>query len=459
MIDRTNLPLLVTLALGVFAGALDLGVLSPALPALAHAFAIPGRDVAWVFTLYLFANVVSIPVMTKLSDVYGRRPIYIACVATFVAGSVLAIAAPTFAVFLVARAIQAVGAGGIFPVAAAAIADRVPLERRGSALGLLGAVWGLAAIVGPTFGGVVTHFVSWRWIFAANVPLGLIVIVRSRSHVPAAAARTRGPLDVAGLALLAFGLLAVMIGLTRLDAAAPTLGGNALTLAAVALIAFAALIPVERAAREPVISPALFGTRQLVVTYTLEVLIGMLEGALFFVPAALVAAQHLSYALAGIVAAVGAVVFVAVMPLAGRALDLYGSRIVLMAGAICTAAGLALLGGTLASLPLALLSMVVAGVGFGALLGAPTRYIITGEVPANMRATAVGLLSIFLIIGQIFGGSLAGGVVGTSISNPQAYRALYLIFAGIALLATCATSLLAPRSGACADASATYRKP
>src|SRR6516164_4160774 len=393
MIDRTNLPLLVTLALGVFAGALDLGVLSPALPALAHTFAIPGRDVAWVFTLYLFANVVSIPVMAKLSDVYGRRPIYIACVATFVAG-------------------------GVF------------------------------AIVAPTFAGVVTHFVSWRWIFAANVPLGLIVIVRSRSHVPAAAARTRGPLDVAGLALLAFGLLAVMIGLTRLDATAPALGGNALTLAAVAvaLIAFAALIPVERAAREPVISPALFGTRQLVVTYTLEVLIGMLESALFFVPAALVAAQHLSYALAGIVAAVGAVVFVAVIPLAGRALDLYGSRIVLMAGALCTAAGLALLGGTLASLPLALLSMVVAGVGFGALLGAPTRYIITREVPANMRATAVGLLSIFLIIGQIFGGSLAGGVFGTSISNPQAYRALYLIFAGIALLATCATSLLAPRA-------------
>jgi MFS family permease len=82
MIDRTNLPLLVTLALGVFAGALDLGVLSLALPALADTFAIPGRDVAWVFTLYLFANVVSIPVMTKLSDVYGRRPIYIACLAS-----------------------------------------------------------------------------------------------------------------------------------------------------------------------------------------------------------------------------------------------------------------------------------------------------------------------------------------------------------------------------------------
>jgi EmrB/QacA subfamily drug resistance transporter len=446
--DRTNLPLLVTLALGVFAGALDLGVLSPALPAIAHAFAIPGRDVAWVFTLYLFANVVSIPIMTKLSDVYGRRPIYIACVATFVAGSVLAIAAPTFAVFLTARAIQAAGAGGIFPVAAAAIADRVPLERRGSALGLLGAVWGLAAIVGPTFGGVVTHFVSWRWIFAANVPLGLVVIVRSRLHVPTTAARARGPLDVLGLALLACGLLAVMIGLTRLDTSAPTFGGSALTICAVAvaLIAFTALVPVERAARDPVISPALFGTRQLVVTYTLEVLIGVLEGALFFVPAALVAAQHLSYALAGLVAAAGAVVFVAVIPLAGRALDLYGSRTVLMAGGACTAAGLALLAVTLPSLPFALLSMVVAGVGFGALLGAPTRYIITSEAPGAMRATAVGLLSIFLIIGQIFGGSLAGGVVGASISDPQAYRAVYEVFAGVALLATCATSLLAPRA-------------
>ncbi len=90
---------------------------------------------------------------------------------------VLATAAPMFAVFLVARAIQAVGAGGIFPVAAAAIADRVPLERRGSALGLLSAVWGLAAVV--------THFVSWRWIFAANAPLGSsLSFDRARTYRP-----------------------------------------------------------------------------------------------------------------------------------------------------------------------------------------------------------------------------------------------------------------------------------
>src|SRR5476651_1927716 len=111
-LDPTTIPLLVTLGLGVFAGALDLGVLSPALPALGIAFGAGARDLPWIFTLYLLANVVSIPIMTKLADRNGRRPVYIACVSIFAVGSVMAIAAPNFTVFLIARAIQAFGAGG-----------------------------------------------------------------------------------------------------------------------------------------------------------------------------------------------------------------------------------------------------------------------------------------------------------------------------------------------------------
>ena len=327
--DRSHLPLLLTLALGVFAGALDLGVLSPALPAIAHGFGIAPRDVAWTFTLYLFANVVSIPIMTKLSDVIGRRSIYTLCVAIFAAGSVLAIAAPNFAIFLCARGIQAAGAGGIFPVATAAIADRVPLERRGSALGLLGAVWGLAAIVGPNVGGVITHYFSWHWIFIANVPLAIVVIVLAQRYVPSTAARVRGPLDLAGVFVLALGLLGVMVGLTRLDTRAATFGNGATVAALVlAALAFAALVPIERRAAAPVIAPQLFATRQLIVTYGLEVSIGLLEGALFFIPAALVAADRLTPVAAGGIAAIGAFMFVAVIPLAGRALDAFGSRAV-----------------------------------------------------------------------------------------------------------------------------------
>lgn len=443
-LDRSTIPLLVTLGLGVFAGALDLGVLSPALPALGATFGVGPSSLAWVFTLYLLANVVSIPIATKLADRYGRRPVYIACVGVFLVGSILAIAAPNFGVFLAARAIQAAGAGGIFPVATAAIGDRVPAERRGAALGLVAATWGLAAVIGPTIGGLITHFISWRWVFALNIPLGLVVIAMARTHVPALAKNVRGPLDVGGIVTLAIGLLATMIALTRLDSAGATLVPAA-TLGAlvVAVIAFVIFAAIERRAKQPVISPALFRDRQLVVTYALEVLIGALEGALFFIPAALVAGDHLSYAVAGAIAALGALCFVVVIPLAGRALDAIGSRAVLAVGASLTAIGMAIFAFGFTSLVYAIVAMIVAGIGFGALLGAPTRYIITNRVGADQRATAVGLLSVFLIIGQIVGGSLGGGVAGAHGNPVHGYHVAYLVFTAIAVVATFLTGALA----------------
>ena len=447
-LDRSAVPLLITLGLGVFAGALDLGVLSPALPALAASFGVGARELAWVFTLYLLANVVAIPIMTQLADRYGRRSIYILCVTIFALGSVIAIFAPNFAVFLTARAIQAAGAGGIFPVATAAIADRVPADRRGAALGLVAATWGLAAIAGPLLGGAITHWLSWHWIFVANLPLAVAIIALARRHVPASAVRARGPLDVVGIAVLALGLLATMVGLTRLDVrSAQITGGNALTAGAivVALVCFAALVPIERRARQPVLAPALLGNRQILLTYALEVLIGILEGALFFIPAALVAAQHITLVAAGGVAAVGAVVFVAVIPLAGRALDAVGSRNVLAAGAACTGAGLLLFALGMGTPGGALGAMVVAGVGFGALLGAPTRYIVTREAGPAQRATAVGLLSIFLIMGQIVGASLAGGVVGSD-QGPAGYVRAYETFAAVALIAIALSLTLKTRA-------------
>ncbi len=440
-LDRSTVPLLLTLGLGVFAGALDLGVLSPALPALGIAFGAGARDLPWIFTLYLLANVVSIPIMTKLADRNGRQPIYIACVAIFAVGSALAIASPTWPVFLAARALQAFGAGGIFPVATAAIADRIPQERRGAALGLVAATWGLAAIIGPMVGGVLTHFLSWHWIFAANIPLAIVVIVLARKTLPTTVANVRGPLDVPGIALLAGGLLCVMLGLTRYDITGATSNFRArewLVGGIVALIVFAF---VERRAKEPVIPPRFFADSQLTIVYGLEILIGILEGSLFFIPASLVAAQHLSYAAAGAIAAIGAIMFVAIIPGAGRALDAVGSRIVLAVGSVLTAAGLALFAFGVEDIWLAIAAMVVAGSGFGALLGAPTRYVVTNRAGSQQRSAAVGLLSVCLILGQILGGSLAGGVIG---SHPgvEGYRAAYIWFAAIAVIAVAVTFAL-----------------
>jgi len=438
-LDPTTIPLLLTLGLGVFAGALDLGVLSPALPALGIAFGVGARNLPWIFTLYLLANVVSIPIMTKLADRNGRRPVYIACVAIFAVGSVIAIASQNWPMFLTARAIQAFGAGGIFPVATAAIADRIPPERRGAALGLVAATWGVAAIVGPLVGGAFTHFLSWHWIFVANVPLAIVVIFMARKTMPVTVANVRGPLDVPGIALLTIGLLGLMFGLTKYDVTGATSNLNARLWLTGGIIALIAFVFAERHAREPVIPPRFFSDGQLALVYGLEILIGILEGALFFIPAALVAAEHLSYAAAGAIAAIGAVMFVLVIPGAGRALDAAGSRLVLGAGTTLTAIGLAIFAFGFANVWIAIGAMVVAGCGFGALLGAPTRYIVTNRAGSKERSAAVGLLSVCLILGQILGGSLAGGVIGSQADPVIGYHTAYLWFTAIAIVAAFVT--------------------
>ncbi len=426
--------LLWTLALGVFAGALDLSILAPALPALGRDFGVQTSDLAWVFTLYLLVTVISIALAGTFADRYGRRPIYLLCISLFALGSMLAIAAPAYWVFLLARVIQALGAGGIFPVATAAIGDSVAQGRRGSALGIVAATWGLAAVIGPGFGGLVTHFIGWRWIFVVNLPLAGVVIVLALRTMPAVAARRRESLDVVGLLLLCIGLLALMDGLISTRWLIGTLG-----IAMLVLFAFW-----ERTVQAPIIPFELVKTRQLIVTYVLEILIGVLEGSLFFIPTVLIGAQGLSYVAAGFIAALGAFTFVAVIPISGRALDRIGSRDVLLIGTVLTELGLAIFALGFGWLWMALLSMIVAGAGFGALLGAPTRYIVTQQTPERSRASAVGLLSQALILGQIVGSSLAGALFALSHSEIEGYRHAYLAFCAVAFVALLLAATLKP---------------
>jgi MFS family permease len=427
--------LLLTLGLGVFAGALDLSVLSPALPAIGRDFGVQVSDLAWIFTVYLLVTVLSIALASTLADRYGRRPIYLGCLSLFAAGSVLAITAPSYALLLVARGLQALGAGGIFPIATATIGDVVPAARRGAALGMVAATWGLAAVIGPSIGGLVTHLISWRWIFVANVPLAGIVFTFALKDVPADAPQRRESLDVGGLALLCVGLLALMDGLI---ATRPLIGILGLGI----LACFAMW---EGAASHPIVPLDLLRRPQLLRTYALEIVIGILEGSLFFIPTVLVAAQGLSYSAAGFIAALGAFTFVAVIPISGRTLDRIGSRDVLLVGAILTELGLVIFALGFESLALALLAMIVAGAGFGALLGAPTRYIITNETPERARATAVGILSQALIIGQIVGSSLAGGLFSLAPNEIAGYRYAYLAFSALAFVALVLAATLRSR--------------
>lgn len=427
--------MLLTLGLGVFAGALDLNVLSPALPALARNFGVVTGDLAWIFTIYLLVTVASIVIASAFADRYGRRLIYQISILLFAIGSLWTILAPTYAHFLLARALLALGAGGLFPVATAAVGDVVHPSRRGAALGIIAATWGLAAILGPAIGGAITHFFGWRWIFILNFPLAAIVLVLSSRYVPTGETKQRGAIDTLGLALLCLGLLGVVDAIISAR----------FLLGIVGLVLLAGFVTWERRVREPVVPLELFRNAQLVKTYLLELVIGMLEGSLFFVPTVIVATQHVSEAVSGLVAAAGAVMFVVVIPFSGRALDRIGSRDVLSIGALLTECGLAIFAIGFSSMATTVAAMIVAGIGFGALLGAPTRYIVTNETHPGSRATAVGLLSQCLIIGQILGTAMIGGVIGNARSELGGYRFAYLAACGAALAALFVISTLQGR--------------
>ncbi|MGC8779609.1 MAG: MFS transporter, partial [Anaerolineae bacterium] len=213
---RRNRVLLV-LFIGVLMGALDIAIVAPALPAVQAYFGVGDRVLAWTITIYVLFNLIGTPLMAKLSDMSGRRTIYILDVLLFAAGSLIVALAPGFGVLLVGRALQGLGAGGIFPVASAVIGDTFPPEKRGSALGLIGAVFGLAFLVGPILGGVLLGLFGWRSLFLINLPIALAVIVLSLITLPATRPAERRPFDGAGMAVLAALLAALAFGINQLD--------------------------------------------------------------------------------------------------------------------------------------------------------------------------------------------------------------------------------------------------
>src|SRR5512140_3998761 len=184
MEEKQRNRILTVLFIGVLMAALDIAIVGPALPAIQKAFTVSDRTLTWMFSIYVLFNLIGTPLMAKLSDMFGRRSLYVLDVALFAFGSLLVAISPTFGVLLAGRAIQGLGAGGIFPVASAVIGDTFPPEQRGRALGLIGAVFGIAFLIGPIIGGVLLLF-GWPWLFLVNLPLAAGVIAASLRLLPA----------------------------------------------------------------------------------------------------------------------------------------------------------------------------------------------------------------------------------------------------------------------------------
>ncbi|MCB0910953.1 MAG: MFS transporter [Propionibacteriaceae bacterium] len=449
MDDKQRNRLLGVLFVGVLMGALDIAIVGPALPAIRAEFGLDARATSWVFSAYVLANLIGTPLMAKLSDFFGRRAVYILDVALFAVGSLVVAfshGSGAFWLLILGRGVQGLGAGGIFPVASAVIGDTFPPEKRGGALGMIGAVFGLAFIIGPIIGGVLLPF-GWQWLFLINLPVAAVVVVLAWRLLPHHRVADAGGFDWAGMTALAVALGSLAYGLGAIDTGnfwASLISPDVWPWLVVSVVAWLVLVRVERVAANPVFPIALFARRQLRLGFVLTAGAGLGEASLVFMPTLAVASL-------GVSASVGSYLLMPVVaamavgsPLAGRLLDRLGSRTVIMAGVAVLAVGMVLLSQTSSSLAMFIVSGLLIGLGLSALLGAPVRYVTLNETTAAERSAAQGLVTTFTSTGQLLGSAVVGAVAASA-AGAAGYDAAFAMVGVLSALLLVAAMFLKSR--------------
>ncbi len=424
------------LFVGVLMGALDLAIIGPALPAIQIEFGLNNRDLSWLFNVYVLAQLIGTPLLAKLSDRHGRRIIYTLCVGGFGVGSLMLVVAGDQETLLLGRAIQGFGASGIFPVAAAVIGDTFPKEKQGGALGLIGAVFGLAFLIGPVIGGILLQW-SWQLLFVINLPIAIALIIFGWRLLPSKGNATPAPFDWLGGVLLTTLLLGFAIGVTNLDTANITASLKELDVWPALVIGFV-LLPffwkVEKSAADPIIRPSFFDARQIRLVMIIAAGLGTIECAQVFLPALAVASLGVTTSTAAWLMLPGVFVMMLISPIAGKAVDKVGPGVIIQIAAVFILVGILMYGLAEMTFVTFIGAGLVAGVGIAALLGAPLRYIIIEESRPDDRASAQGLLNIFLAIGQLSGAAVVGAVATSKGGGTEGYQTAYLVLGILAVV-------------------------
>ena len=269
--------------------SLDQTIVSTAMPRVIadlHGF----DRYTWVSTAYLLTSTVMVPIYGKLSDLFGRKPIFLFGVVVFLIGSALSGASQSMNQLIAFRALQGIGAGALMPIAIAIVGDLFTPRERGKWQGLTGGVWGISAIIGPTLGGWITQNTSWRWVFYVNLPIGIAALLVLIFLMPALRGRAKEvSIDYMGAALLVLGTVPLLLGFTwagsQYDWSSPQIFG----LFSIAFISLASFIVyeawLERHGGQPIIEPSLFKNSIFSVSTLITTIFGMaLFGGIFFIP-------------------------------------------------------------------------------------------------------------------------------------------------------------------------------
>ena len=404
--NKNKTLILILFLLGIFLGAIDTGIIAPARNLIQNSFGISQSLGTWMITIYTLAYAVSMPIVSKLGDKYGYKKIYVFGIATFGLGSLLCGVSNFYGGFpllLIGRIIQAIGGGGIIPIANAFIGNSFPEAKRGTALGLIGMTYGLGNTLGPTFGSAVISLAgssNWGWIFLVNVPICLIILLLSY-NIEDSKAKVQKPMDFLGGILLGGVIGSLMYALTNLDFFNFTESIQKPNVY-MYLIIFALLTPlmimVESKATDPILNIKYFRNKQMLLTLALAIVGGVVMMGLIFIPPFAENVLKLKPGSGGYLATVLAVFSAISAPISGKLIDKKGVRFVLTTGFILNIAGVLFLGlvaTKLLNFPSLLIGLISMGLGVGLIMGAPLSYLALKSVPKEESAS--GVSTMFLV--------------------------------------------------------------
>jgi EmrB/QacA subfamily drug resistance transporter len=441
-------PVLLSLMLATALVAIDSTIIATAVPSIVGSFG-GFAQFPWLFSVYLLAQAVTVPIYGKLADLFGRKPVLLFGIATFLAGSVMSGFAWNMSVLIAFRAVQGLGAGAIQPMSLTIVGDIYTVEERAKVQGYIASVWGLSSVIGPTLGGVFSEYVSWRWIFFVNVPVCIAAawMIRSRFHEDVRRGRPR--IDYLGACLVTGGLTLAVLGLLE--------GGQAwawdsavsvvvLGAGALALVAFGV---VESRVAEPVMPLWVFRRRLLVTASLVSFGVGaILIGLSSYVPTFVQDILGTGPVIAGFALAALTMGWPIAGSQSGRLYLRIGVRSCALIGAVLVLVGtglLLLLDEASPVLQVAATCFVI-GLGMG-LVASPTLIAAQSTVEWKERGVVTGTNLFCRSMGSAIGvaifGAVANGTLGTAASGgsvrpaqlPRLDTAVHHVFWAIVVVA------------------------
>jgi EmrB/QacA subfamily drug resistance transporter len=415
-------PVLAALMTSTGLVALDSTILATAVPSIVTDLG-GFSQFPWLFSLYLLTQAVTTPLYGKLADVHGRKPVMFWGIGVFVLGSVLCGFAWSMPALIVARAVQGIGAGAIQPMSMTIVGDMYTVEERARVQGYIASVWGIAAVLGPVLGGVFSQYLSWRWIFFVNIPLGAMAAWLIARHFHENVTRRSHRVDYAGAVLLTAGCSLVILGLLEGGVAWAWTSPASLGIFAAGVGMLTAFVLVERRAAEPILPLWVFRHRILVGGNIAALGVGaLMMGLSSYVPTYVQGVLGTGAVVAGLALGALTIGWPISAALSGRLYLRIGFRDTAVIGAAVVVAGAVLCALLTADSPVWAVAgaCFVVGAGLG-LSSSPTVVALQSVVCWERRGVVTGTNMFCRSVGSAIGVAIFGAIANATLADRLAH--------------------------------------